>query len=396
MSLGFEQAGFDVVCAVENDPVHCATHDFNFPATPVLCADIALITGRDIRTAAGLGDKEVIDCVFGGPPCQGFSFIGKRLVDDSRNALLGHFIRLVGELRPKYVVMENVPGIISGGHREILDEAIRELQSFEYSVVTPQRILNAYDFGVPQKRRRFFLLAWAAEAEPLSYPMATSGAEDRVSVADAIADLPSPEDYPSLLEGDSEPRAKLSDNPSAYAMRLRGDAADEHDFSYCRKGGARGLTSSMRTVHTTTSRGRFAATPPGSVEPISRFLRLDPYGACNTLRAGTAAERGAHTSPRPLHPSESRCITVREAARLHSYPDWFRFHSTKWHGFRQVGNSVPPLLARAVASSIAVALDYKPVKPDVCVDLGDPALLTLTPGTAAARFGVAPLPGRQR
>ncbi len=88
---------------------------------------------------------------------------------------------------------------------------------------------------------------------------------------------------------------------------------------------------------------RFLATKHGDTEPISRFHKLDPKGVCNTIRAGTASDRGAFTSPRPIHPFSPRCITVREAARLHSYPDWFRFHVTKWHGFRQIGNSVPPL-----------------------------------------------------
>ncbi|MFM6055520.1 MAG: DNA cytosine methyltransferase, partial [Sphaerospermopsis kisseleviana] len=112
------------------------------------------------------------------------------------------------------------------------------------------------------------------------------------------------------------------------------------------------LTSSLRTKHSPASEERFASTPHGKNEPISRFYKLDPDGLCNTLRAGTASNKGAFTSPRPIHPFTPRCITVREAARLHSFPDWFRFHPTKWHGFRQIGNSVPPLLAQAVAAEI--------------------------------------------
>src|SRR5208283_2426639 len=111
-------------------------------------------------------------------------------------------------------------------------------------------------------------------------------------------------------------------------------------------------------------------------EPVSRFHKLDPHGICNTIRAGTASDRGAFTSPRPIHPSSPRCITVREAARLHSYPDWFRFHVTKWHGFRQIGNSVPPLLAQAVAAQIAAQLKPMP-PPQKPVKLGDPILLAM-------------------
>ncbi len=112
------------------------------------------------------------------------------------------------------------------------------------------------------------------------------------------------------------------------------------------------LTSSTRTVHSPASIERFRTVANGQLEKISHFLKLDPDGICNTLRAGTPSNRGAFTAPRPIHPSAPRCITVREAARLHSYPDWFRFHSTKWHGFRQIGNSVPPLLARSVAQQM--------------------------------------------
>lgn len=121
---------------------------------------------------------------------------------------------------------------------------------------------------------------------------------------------------------------------------------------------------------------------------MSRYLRLDPRGICNTLRAGTASDHGAFTTPRPIHPFSPRCITVREAARLHSYPDWFRFHVTKRHGFRQIGNSVPPLLARAVASKIRGEF------PEVGKSEGAAAprnteLLSLGMSRAAARYGVA-------
>ena len=111
---------------------------------------------------------------------------------------------------------------------------------------------------------------------------------------------------------------------------------------------------------------------------------------CNTLRAGTDSARGAFTSPRPIHPFPflPRVVTVREAARLHSYPDWFRFHSTKWHGFRQIGNSVPPLLARFIAREIVKALGVEPLKPKEVLQLGAPNLLTFGIGDAAEHFCV--------
>jgi DNA (cytosine-5)-methyltransferase 1 len=164
---------------------------------------------------------------------------------------------------------------------------------------------------------------------------------------------------------------------------------DPTDFSYKRNFNPNLLTCSLVTEHTEKSKSRFRETVPGKTESISRFLRLDPEGVCNTLRAGTDSARGAHTSPRPIHPVYPRVLTVREAARLHSYPDWFRLHTTKWHGFRQIGNSVPPLLGRAVATSVIRALGVEPVKPKGTMKLGDPMLLTMNMGQAAAYFSVA-------
>ena len=153
----------------------------------------------------------------------------------------------------------------------------------------------------------------------------------------------------------------------------------------------------MRTNHTDISRRRFAETEPGKVEPISRFFRLPPNGVSNTLRAGTDSARGAFTSPRPIHYEKSRCVTVREMARLHSFPDWFRFNGTKWHGARQIGNSVPPMLAKAVASQIIEALDIRPKRIKTAINLGDPRLLRMDMSQASKFWGIAnPIRRRDR
>jgi DNA (cytosine-5)-methyltransferase 1 len=148
-------------------------------------------------------------------------------------------------------------------------------------------------------------------------------------------------------------------------------------FGYCRKWNPRLLTSSMRTGHSVISRRRFAATTGGDTEPISRFYKLPFDGVSNTLRAGTDAARGAFTSPRPIHYEHPRCVTVREMARLHGFPDWFRFHETKWHGARQIGNAVPPPLARAVGTQLIQAMKLKPKMPKGELALGDTALLRM-------------------
>jgi DNA (cytosine-5)-methyltransferase 1 len=382
MSLGFEQAGFDIAAAVEIDPIHCATHEYNFPHTTTICASVIDLKGDEIRRRARLGSKE-IDVVFGGAPCQGFSLMGKRVFDDPRNQLVFHYVRLVKELNPKYCVFENVKGLTLGKHAQFLDELIESLGNIGYDVLVPYRVLNAADYGVPQDRRRLFLIGTRKGLPVPNYPQPH---QTRTTVWEAIGDLPDADRFKTLINSD---RVSIEwKTSSQYARKLRGFDFDPDDYSYQRKFDPHLLTNSLRTEHTAVCRTRFEATLPGKSEAISRFRKLHPDGLCNTLRAGTDSARGAHTSPRPIHPYLPRVITVREAARLHSYPDWFNFHRTKWHGCRQIGNSVPPLLARAIATELIKAQQISPSKPQEVLVLGQDSWLALDMSHAADRFQV--------
>lgn len=405
MSLGFEQAGFDVAAAVEYDPVHCATHEFNFPDCAAICRSVADVDGAYIRAHSRIGSRSV-DVLFGGAPCQGFSMIGKRALDDPRNSLVYHFIRLVAELDASYFVFENVRGLTIGAHRKLLEDIIVEFRGNGYRVLEDYQVLNALHYGVPQHRQRLFIMG-ARRGFPLpEYPEATHEMSREAeagslflrptpTVWDALRDIPEADDFEELLHRDWV-KARFK-KPTHYSALLRGERDDPEDYSAPREFDATLLTSSMRTVHTDLSKRRFLATQPGDTEPVSRFHRLDPEGVCNTIRAGTASDHGAFTSPRPIHPYSPRCITVREAARLHSYPDWFRFHVTKWHGFRQIGNSVPPLLARAVASKVR-GMFPAPQKSNCPIAEGDSRLLSFGMSDAAAHYGVPPdvVPKRMR
>lgn len=382
LSLGFEQAGFDVAAAVEIDPVHCAVHHFNFPNTATICASVVDLSGEALREKAGLGGMD-IDVLCGGAPCQGFSMIGRRALDDPRNQLVFHFVRLIRELKPKYFVFENVKGLTVGTHRKFLNELVEEMLSSGYEVLLPWKVLNAADYAVPQDRRRLFLIGARKGLTLPNYPAPTG----KTTVEQAIGDLPDADQFEALRVRDTvNVEYKTT---SKYARRLRGQASDPADFSHRRIWDPNTLTSSARTEHTDVSKRRFLETRSGTTEPISRFLKLAPDGVCNTLRAGTDSARGAFTSPRPIHPTNPRVITVREAARLHSYPDWFRFHVTKWHGFREIGNSVPPLLARAVASELMKALGLSPAVPTATIQQGAEHLLGLNMAEAARLFNVS-------
>lgn len=417
LSLGFEQAGFDVVAAVEIDPIHCAAHAFNFPKCAIIPKSVADLTGDEIRERAGIGDRK-IDVVFGGAPCQGFSLIGHRALDDPRNSLVKEFVRIVGELEPSCFVFENVKGLTVGRHRQFLLEVIEAFKELGYKVQSPWRVLNAADYGVPQDRERVFLIGAKAGVALPVYPKPTtlragtqtpaealklsSKLREGPCVREAIGDLPNADDFPALLETDEiKPSAwgyrSRSAGLSQYAREMRCLTNDCWHYGHPRIWNPAMLTSSMRTDHSEISQRRFAETARGTVEPISRFFKLPPEGISNTLRAGTDSARGAFTSPRPIHYEHNRCITVREMARLHGFPDWFRFHETKWHGARQIGNAVPPPLARAVASSVMKVLGRKPTRPGEAIELGEVALLRMGMAEASARWAIdVPIGRRDR
>ncbi|ADV27451.1 DNA-cytosine methyltransferase [Pseudoxanthomonas suwonensis 11-1] len=403
LSLGFEQAGFDVVAAVEIDPVHAAVHAYNFPHCAVLPRSVTDLTAQHIRDAAGIGTRKV-DVVFGGAPCQGFSLIGQRALDDPRNALVKDFVRLVRELDADYFVFENVKGLTMGKHRKFLDELIQEFESAGYEVVRDWKVLNAYEYGVPQDRQRLFLLGCKQGLRVPVYPGAITSRPGAVGAdlpsaptcQDALGDLPDAERYVRLISSD-EVEVKNFGKPSAFAKLMRCEDSEGWAYGYRRKWNPHLLTSSMRSEHTEISRRRFALTSPGEIEPISRFFKLPPGGLSNTLRAGTDSARGAFTSPRPIHYKWNRCVTVREMARLHGFPDWFRFNETKWHGARQIGNAVPPPLGRAVAAQVMNAMGITPKRPAKQIELGNVDLLKMSLAQAASFWGIAnPIGQRDR
>lgn len=403
LSLGFEQAGFDIAAAVEIDPVHCAVHKFNFPRTAIIPRTVERLSGASIRKAAGIGARQV-DCVFGGAPCQGFSLIGHRVLDDPRNKLVLDFVRIVAELRARTFVFENVKGLTVGRHKTFLKELVRAFDDAGYEVRTPWKVLNAGHYGTPQFRERLILFGCRKGESLPDYPAPTTNLAGRKAVfdslpdgpncIDALGDLPDADRFQTLSNSDAVKTTAFG-KPSRYAAELRCMTNEAWHYGYVREWIPGLLTSSARTDHTDISRRRFGETEQGTVEPISRFFKLPHDGVSNTLRAGTDGARGAFTSPRPIHYRYDRCVTVREMARLHGFPDWFRLQVTKWHGARQIGNAVPPPLARAIATEVIKSLGIEPVRPESALALGDEALLSLDMTGAAGHFGVEAPPSRR-
>jgi len=355
MTLGFVQAGFRVVAGVDVDPVHVAASARNLPHCKHLTADLSDCSPRALLGLLDIAPGS-IDVVIGGPPCQGFSTMGRRDPSDPRNSLIIAFARLVIASRPRYFVMENVSGLLEPPFVHLRQRFSALCDDAGYLIVEPVQILDASKYGVPQRRRRAFVLGYQRGHVAPAYPEPCdegTGSRAAPRVSDAIGDLPHGATGVRHLDGDMY--TGVLGRPSVYAAALRSDpgACERRHGASVRVGG---LSGCRRSQHSREVEERFAATRPGTREPVSRYPRLAWDGFSPTLRAGTAQSHGSHTAARPIHPLDPRCISVREAARLQSFPDWFGFDKTVWHAFRQIGSAVPPILAASVASEIARAL----------------------------------------
>lgn len=410
LALGFEQAGFDVVCAVEFDPAHAAAHRFNFPQCEVLEVDASKLSVAELRRGVERGlarhgrKTQAVDVIIGGPPCQGFSVGGIGDPNDPRNELVEDFVRLVRGLKPRAFVLENVPAMGSRtlpGSAETIPSWIASSLGQQYTL-PDHKVLNASSFGVPQDRRRLVLWGVRQSETIPTMPEPTHRARPKIpskesgvkketdlplgpSVDDAIGNLPNLDHFQELLESDAValPRAivtAMDALASSYAAELADPTRGTSDLSRPRACDRSWLTASLRTTHSATVIARFAAVRQGESDPISRFYRLHPDGISGTLRAGSTPDRGSYSAPRPIHPKHPRVISVREAARLHGYPDWFRFTAAKWHGFRQVGNSVCPPLARRLGETLRETLELPAIGVADTLPLGKPSLLRVASG----------------
>ncbi|AFZ36111.1 DNA-cytosine methyltransferase [Stanieria cyanosphaera PCC 7437] len=356
MSLGLEAAGFDIAASVEIDPIHCLVHHYNFPYGVTICQDISQLSSQELlNSITHKGFNRNIDLIAGGPPCQGFSQIGKRQLDDPRNQLVFEYLRIVSEVKPKYFIFENVPGMATGKHQHFLNELITEFAKSDYSVVQPIKVLDASLYGAPQKRKRLILIGYRKDLPKPKYPAYTHGDNNLQplnTVSSAIGDLSNISVFIGDDWGIDAQKLDYSQFRENFAIDQQGK------YSLCHQRVVDNIVwGHIGSMHTEKSIKRFKQTLPSDIEKVSRFFKLAPDGISNTLRAGTASNRGAYTAPRPIHYQIPRCISVREAARLHTFPDWFQFHRTIWHGFREIGNAVIPLLAKSLGEEIIKCLN---------------------------------------
>lgn len=301
-----------------------------------MCEDVGKLTKSVLMDLL----PEYVDGVIGGPPCQAFSEIGRADPNDPRRSLVGAFFNVVQAIRPTFFLMENVPGLMKPGNKIELDKALATLGD-DWHVLGPV-ILDASDYGAPTKRKRVFVYGFRKDKVDnveLDQLLRPKQGTLKPTVSDAIADLSGAKE----LSGNASIWQYSENNSiSEYAGLLRSKSAN--------------FTGHQKTNHKPETITRYSTVSPGAIDPVGKHKRLEWKGLCPTLRAGTGSDRGSYQAVRPLHPTEHRVITPREAARLQGFPDDFIFHKTVWHSFRMIGNSVSPIIAEVLCSNIMEVL----------------------------------------
>lgn len=355
LSLGASRAGFQVKSAFEIDPMAIQSHINNFPASIHSNIDINNLSGKQMLNISSIR-KGGLDGLIGGPPCQGFSNIGKQILSDSRNDLFTHFFRLVDETKPKFFLVENVPGILNKQYDELRSTAFG-IVSDEYDIVGPIKVA-ANDYGAPTTRTRIFYIGFNPKKFTKSLTIddfKPNPITKTINVEKGLVGLPSKIDpfWQSEASGWRNIDTQIIEN-DFFGSRLLDMVPDSvgNADSLRRLNNYSEVSGFLGTHHSKEVENRYLALKYGEQDKISKSTKLNPIGFCPTLRAGTGSDKGSFQAVRPIHYIYPRVIVPREAARLQGFPDWFTFHATKWHSFRQIGNSVSPIVAEQICKVI--------------------------------------------
>lgn len=377
LSLGFHDAGFRPLLGSDLDADSARTFRRSFPGVDFAETRIEDLDATEILDATGCRRGE-LDVLLGGPPCQAFSVYNhQRGFHDERSGLFREYLRIVKELMPRTLVIENVVGMNSLGNGRAVREIHRELELLGFTV--EHRILKSEEFGVPQERRRIFFLG--SREGPVVWPEPTHGKRGNlfsqqlkpfVTVEETITDLP-----PLGIGDGVDERVPYPYPPkSSYQRRMRR--------------GSPGVTNHASAALADINRRRMTYIPQGGswrdipfellpagmqrarrCDHTKRYGRLHLSGLASTILTKCDLHWGAY-----IHPTQDRTLTVREAARFQSFPDRIRFTGSRVEQYRQVGNAVPPLLAKAVAEAVRrmlTATAAAPQRAAVATSVSSPA-----------------------
>lgn len=329
LSLGFEMAGFRVKIAIDNWEDALVTYRKNHGNSKTLNADLLTLDPLVVEKEYGIDN---VDVIIGGPPCQGFSVAGKRIIDDDRNKLYKSFVRFVEHFHPKAFVMENVPNILSIGGGAVKEAILKDFSKLGYSV--SYKVLLASDYGVPQNRRRAIFVG-LRDGREFNFPDHMTSYS--VTTYDALSDLPEE----SVADGGSYPSCPLSE----YQKIIRGNNEK--------------LYNHQITEHTAETKRIIAMVPDGGnykclpeemwhLRKVHiAWTRMNSQKPCFTIDTGHFHH---------FHYKYNRVPTVRESARIQSFPDSFIFIGGKGSQLKQVGNAVPPFMAKAIAERLKTTI----------------------------------------
>lgn len=339
LSKGFELAGFDVLLGVDNNEPALETFASNHKGSKVFNGDLSA-KGTFEKIDELIGHRQV-DVIVGGPPCQGFSLTGRRQFDDDRNKLYLAMIETVRRFKPKAFLIENVPGMATLYKGEVKDEIIKRFTKMGYSVNC--KILCAADYGVPQLRKRLVFVGLLDKSQKFEFPKPTHDESNYITCEQAIGDLPS-------LENDlGEEIASYENEPITdfqKMMRGKNNTLFNH-VSIAHKDFVKEVISQV------PDGGNYKDLPNGVGSSRNFHMAWTRYRSDKPSRTIDTGHRNN------FHYKWNRCPTVRESARLQSFPDDFVFKGNKTQQNRQVGNAVPVLMAKAVGSQIKKFLDGK-------------------------------------
>lgn len=346
--MGAARAGLKVIACVDIDARALNAHKQNFPESVHIEKDVKSFDSKQLLELSGLKDGK-IEALIGGPPCQGFSRIGIRNPKDPRNSLFHHYLRMVAEIRPRFFLVENVPGILDDCFKTLRQRAFAQIDG--YKIIGPI-VLKASDFGAATNRERVFyvgyLSAFYSDISPEDF-MASKKNREQINVQYALKGLKKSINL-SYQEERQGWQLLLQKPKGKFWKKIFGHipvgVGNCNAIEMLRKNNL--VSGCLGTNHSPDVITRYSKLSEGDIDKPSRALRLIRKGVCPTLRAGTGPDHGSYQALRPIHPTEHRVITPREAARLQGFPDWFQFDPTKWHSFRQIGNSVSPILAEEI------------------------------------------------
>ena len=337
LSLGLEQAGIDVVLANEIEEDFANTYAINHKKTKMINDDI-----HNIDWESELCEIDNVDIVSGGPPCQGFSTVGSKNAKDPRNSLFYEYIRCVEAVRPSYVLFENVAGFKRMYEGAAYSALLAELSALGYK--TNSAILEASDFGLPQKRQRTIVIGWKKGLPSVRLPEPTYfsgldmfGRGQKISVWDAISDLPE--------IGANDSSSMYAAPPlNEYQKKIRGNSSvltEHNSTNYGEK---------MKEILSLVPEGGSVEDLPMHLRPKSYFkntyARLLPHECSPTITRNF----GTPSSSRCIHPFQNRALSTREGARLQGFPDSYIFSGGKGSKNLQIGNAVPVLMAKQIAT----------------------------------------------